>query len=138
MIDFTKDWSVAVSVRVQGQGVEGSNMSCCGTGEVSLTLKVQGPPVMGSNYGQYNTSAHDLYHVATRFNSNTWRAPTDDSRLLWVYTASTRRLQESQEATVGGQEWIWVVFSSFLELIWVVLLYFVEMGVGRFLHVFLI
>ena len=31
--------------------------------------------------------------MATRFNNNTWRAPTDDSRLLWVYTASTRKLQ---------------------------------------------
>ena len=93
VLDFTADWSVAVSVRLQGQGAQGANMATFGTGKVSLTLKVQGPPVYNSNYGQYNTSNHDLYHVAARFNSNSWRAPTDDSRLLWVYTASTRKLQ---------------------------------------------
>ena len=92
-LDFTKDRSVAVSERLQGQGTQGANKPTFGTGKVSLTLKVQGPPVYNSNYGQYNTSNHDLYHVAARFNSSSWRAPTDDSRLLWVYTASTRKLQ---------------------------------------------
>ena len=92
-LDFTKDWSVAVSIHTQGQGIEGSNMATFGTGTVSLTLKVQGAPLYNSNYGQYNTSAHNLYDTATRFNSNTWRAPTNDSRLVWVYTASTRYLQ---------------------------------------------
>ena len=45
VLDFTKDWSVAVSVRLQGQGAHGANMATFGTGKVSLTLKVQGPPV---------------------------------------------------------------------------------------------
>ena len=93
VLDFTKDWSVAVSIHTQGQGIEGSNMSTFGTGTVSLNLKVQGAPLYNSNYGQYNTSAHNLYDTATRFNSNSWRAPTNDSRLAWVYTAATRYLQ---------------------------------------------
>ena len=75
VLDFTKDWSVAVSIHTQGQGIEGSNMSTFGTGTVSLNLKVQGAPLYNSNYGQYNTSAHNLYDTATRFNSNSWRAP---------------------------------------------------------------
>ena len=53
---------------------------------------MQGAPSISSNWGSYNTSAGDLYHVATRFNANTWASPTDGSRLLWVYTASTKTL----------------------------------------------
>ena len=93
VMDFTHDWSVAVTVKVQGQGVEGSNLTTFGTGTNSLNLKVQGAPVQNSNYGSYNSTADNLYDVAARFNSNTWRAPTDDSRLVWVYTASTKTLQ---------------------------------------------
>ena len=57
-----------------------------------MDLKVQGAPSEGSNWGSYNTSDGDLYHVAGRFNANTWQSPTDDSRLLWVYTAATKKL----------------------------------------------
>ena len=45
VLDFTKSWFVAVSVREQGNGFQGANMCCFGTGKNSLTLKVQGPPV---------------------------------------------------------------------------------------------
>ena len=42
VMDFTQDWSVAVSVIVQGQGAEGSNLTTFGTGANSLNLKVHG------------------------------------------------------------------------------------------------
>ena len=67
-------------------------MTCFSSGGVSLNIKVQGAPSEGSNWGSYNTSNGDLYHVAGRFNANTWQSPTDDSRLLWVYTAATKKL----------------------------------------------
>lgn len=82
VLDVTKDWSVAVSIHTHGQGIEWSNMSTFGTGTVSLNLKVQGAPLYNSNYGQYNTSSHNLYDTATRSNSNSWRGPTNDSRLV--------------------------------------------------------
>ena len=59
-----------------------------------------------SNWGSYNTTAHDLYHTATRANANTWRAPTDDSRLLWVYSATTKKLEYYISYEVGVfQRW---------------------------------
>ena len=80
-------------------------MATFGTGKVSLTLSVQGPPVMGSNCSQYNTSAHDLYHVATRFNSNSWRETTvGTSRLLWVCIAETKELEYYLSYELGAFE----------------------------------
>ena len=86
--------------------MQGANLATFGTGTNSLTLKVQGAPVYNSNWGSYNTTAHDLYHVATRFNANTWRAPTDNSRLLWVYSSATRKLEYYTSYEVGVfQRW---------------------------------
>ena len=34
VLDFTKDWSVAVSIHTQGQGIEGSYLSAFGTGKI--------------------------------------------------------------------------------------------------------
>ena len=82
-----------MSIHSQGQGIEGSSLTTFGTGTVSLNIKVQGPPVYTSNYGSYNCTTDNLFDTAGRCNSNTWRAPTDGSRLVWVYTASTRYLQ---------------------------------------------
>ena len=70
VLGWTRSWSVSVSIWVQGQGVEGSSMSCFRRGKTSLALKVQGLPEYASSYGQYNTSSHDWYHTAARFNSN--------------------------------------------------------------------
>ena len=92
VLDFTKDWSVGVSVITQGASVQGANLVCFASGGVSLNLKVQGAPSETSNWGSYNSSNGDLYHVTGRFNANTWAGPTDDSRLLWVYTAATKQL----------------------------------------------
>jgi hypothetical protein len=106
VMDYTHDWSLAVSVVVQGQGTEGSNLTTFGTGTNSLNLKVQGPPLYNSNYGSYNSTADNLYDAATRFNANTWRAPTDDSRLVWVYTAATKKLQYFTSYEIGSyQRW---------------------------------
>ena len=92
LLDFTKDWSIGFSVKVQGESVQGANLATFGSGGVSLMLKVQGEPLAASNWGSYNTSAGDLYHVATRFNANTWAAPVDDTRLLYVYNATEKKL----------------------------------------------
>ena len=51
-----------------------------------------GSPSTSANWGSYNTSNADLYHVAARFQANTWQSPTDESRLLWVYTAASKKL----------------------------------------------
>ena len=67
-------------------------MATFSSGGVSLILKVQGAPSISSNWGSYNTSAGDLYHVATRFNANTWASVTDGCRALYVYTAATKKL----------------------------------------------
>ena len=45
-----------------------------------------------SNWGSYNTSNGDLYHTVGRFNANTWAAPVDGSRLLYVYNATEKKL----------------------------------------------
>ena len=92
VLDFTKDWSLGVTVVTQGSSVQGANLACFASGGVSLNLKVQGEPSQTSNWGSYNTSNGDLYHVTARFNTNTWAGPTDASRLLWIYTASTKKL----------------------------------------------
>ena len=59
---------------------------------MSLNLKVQGAPSENSNWGLYTSSADDLYDASLRANSNCWQSPTDDSRLLWVYDATTKKL----------------------------------------------
>ena len=42
VMDYTHDWSMAVTVNVQGQGVEGTNLTTFGNGTNSLNLKVHG------------------------------------------------------------------------------------------------
>ena len=44
VLDFTKDWSAAISIRIQGSSVQGANLATFGTGTHSMCLKVQGPP----------------------------------------------------------------------------------------------
>ena len=94
MLDYTRDWTVGCSIQTQGEGVEGTNMTAFSSGGTALTLKVQGPPNgEGSTYGSYNSSnGPDLYHISGRWQSNTWASPSDDSRLLWVYTAADKKL----------------------------------------------
>ena len=92
-MDYTYDWSMAVTAKIQGPGAQGTNLSTFGTGTNSLNLKVQGAPVYNSNWGLYGTTADNLYDATLRFTSNTWRAPTDDSRICFVCTAATRHLQ---------------------------------------------
>ena len=51
LLDFTKDWSIGFSVKVQGASVQGANLATFGSGGVSLMLKVQGAPSISSNWG---------------------------------------------------------------------------------------
>ena len=93
VLDYTKDWSIGCNIQTQGEGTEATNMTAFSSGGVSLNLEVQGAPHgEGSNWGLYTTSNGDLYHVAARANANTWASPADDCRLLWVYTASEKKL----------------------------------------------
>ena len=95
VLDYTKDWSIGCSIQTQGYSVEeeGHNMVCFSSGGCSLNLKVQNQPNgEGSNWGLYTTSNADLYHVAARANSNAWASPADESRLLWVYDSTEKKL----------------------------------------------
>ena len=71
----------------------GTTLSTFGTGTNSLNLKVQGAPIYNSIRGLYGSTADNLYDATLRFTSNTWRAPTDDSRMCFVYTAATIHFQ---------------------------------------------
>ena len=90
VLDFTQDWTIGVTL----VGVTGAsspqNMTLFSRGGVHITLKAQ----QGStNWGLYVTSDNDLFNVNKRAQANTWYAPNDFSRILFVYCASTQRLK---------------------------------------------
>lgn len=90
VLDFTKDWSIGVTlVGVTGASTA-KNMTLFGRGGVQITLKAQAG---SSNWGLYVTSDNDLYNAAKRAQANTWAAPSDFSRLLFVYSATDKRLK---------------------------------------------
>ena len=53
MLDFTHDWSMAVTVKVQGQGVQGSILTTFGNGTSTFNLEVQGTPIYNSSFGAF-------------------------------------------------------------------------------------
>ena len=68
-----------------------------------MNLKIQGAPSESSNWGLYGSSAGpDIYHVSNRFQANTWSSPTDQSRVLFVYDATTKTLQYFISYQVGS------------------------------------
>ena len=90
VLDFTKDWSIGVTlVGVTGPS-SAKNMTLFGRGGVQITLKAHDA---STNWGLYVTSDNDLYNADKRAQANTWYAPSDFSRLLFVYTASDKRLK---------------------------------------------
>ena len=89
-LDFTKDFTIGLTL----VGVTGSsspkNMTLFSRDGVHITLKAQ----QGStNWGLYVTSKNDLFSTSYRAQANTWYAPNDFSRILFVYCASTKRLK---------------------------------------------
>ncbi len=89
-LDFTKDWSVGVTLVGVTGASSAMNMTLFGRGGVQITLKAHEG---STNWGLYVTSDNDLYNAAKRAQANTWYAPGDFSRLLFVYTAADKRLK---------------------------------------------
>ena len=88
-LDFTKDWSVGVTLVGVGHPSSPVKYKLFGRGGVQITLIAS----TGSNWGLYVTSDNDLYNGDKRAQANTWYAPGDFSRLLFAYTAADRRLK---------------------------------------------
>jgi len=90
VLDFTQDWTIGITL----VGVTGAsspkNMTLFSRGGVHITLKAWD---ISTNWGLYVTSDNDLYNITNRAQANTWYAPNDFSRILFVYCASTQRLK---------------------------------------------
>ncbi len=65
-------------------------MTLFSRGGVHITLQAQAG---SSNWGLYVTSDNDLFNTTKRAQANTWYAPSDFSRILFVYCATTKRLK---------------------------------------------
>jgi len=90
VLDFTKSWSIgATLVGVTGPASAGK-MTLFGRGGVQITLLAQ---ASSTNWGLYVTSDNDLYNAAKRAQANTWYAPGDFSRVLFVYDHTTKYLK---------------------------------------------
>ena len=90
VLDFTKDWSIGISLVGVTGPASARRMTLFGRGGVQITLLAQAG---STNWGLYVTSNNDLYNAATRAQANTWYAPGDFSRILFTYEAATRRLK---------------------------------------------
>jgi hypothetical protein len=90
VLDFTQDWTIGVTL----VGVTGANspqnMTLFSRGGVHITLKAQAG---SSNWGLYVTSDNNLYNTTNRAQANTWYAPNDFDRILFVYCSTTKRLK---------------------------------------------
>jgi len=90
VLDFTQDWTIGVTL----VGVTGANspknMTLFSRGGVHITLKAQSG---SSNWGLYVTSDNNLYNTTNRAQANTWYAPNDFDRILFVYCSTTKRLK---------------------------------------------
>lgn len=90
VLDFTQDWSVGITlVGVTGPS-SAKKMTLFSRGGLHITLNAQAG---SSNWGLYVTSNNDLYNTDKRAQANTWYAPSDFSRLLFTYNATTKRLK---------------------------------------------
>ena len=90
VLDFTKDWTIGVTLVGVTGPASAKNMTLFGRGGVQINLKAQAG---STNWGLYVTSDNDLYNAAKRAQANTWYAPGDFSRILFVYTAADKRLK---------------------------------------------
>ena len=90
VLDFTKSWSVGVTLVGVTGGTGQYFMSLLSRGGVHITL---GATAGSSNWGLYVTSNDSLYSADKRAQANTWVAPGDFSRLLFTYDAASKRLK---------------------------------------------
>lgn len=88
-LDFTKDFSIGVTLVGVGHPSTPVKYKLFGRGGVQITLLAS----TGSNWGLYVTSDNDLYNADKRAQANTGYAPSDFGRILFVYTATDRRLK---------------------------------------------
>ena len=90
VLDFTTDWTIGLTlVGVTGPAAS-TKMTLFSRGGVHITLQAQAG---SSNWGLYVTSDNDLYNTANRAQANTWYAPSDFSRIMFVYDSTQRRLK---------------------------------------------
>jgi len=90
VLDFTQDWSIGITlVGVTGPSSP-ENMTLFSRGGVQITLKAWD---ISTNWGLYVTSNNDLYNSSNRAQANTWYRPTDFSRILFTYNATSKRLK---------------------------------------------
>lgn len=90
ILDFTKDWTIGITlVGVTGYPTA-QNMTLFSRGGTHITLKAQEG---STNWGLYVTSKNDLYNTDGRAQANTWQAPNDFSRILFSYSKDTKRLR---------------------------------------------
>ena len=75
-----------------------------GSGGTSILLQRLGQPSgVGHVWGVYGTSAHDLFHVDNRwYHNGTGASPVSGGRLLFVYTASTKKMAYYISEAVGS------------------------------------
>ena len=90
VLDFTQDWTIGITLVGVTGASSAQKMTLFSRGGVHITLQAQSG---STNWGLYVTSDNDLYNVANRAQANTWYAPNDFSRILFVYCASTQRLK---------------------------------------------
>ena len=99
VLDFTKDWSIGITlVGVTGPSAA-SKMTLFSRGGVHITLSAHAG---STNWGLYVTSDNDLYNATKRAAANTWYAPDAFSRILFTYNAATKRLKYFLGDPVAG------------------------------------
>ncbi len=90
VLDFTQDWTIGLTLVGVTGPASPQKMTLFGRGGVQITLQAQAG---STNWGLYVTSDNDLFSAASRAQANTWYAPSDFSRILFTYNATTKRLK---------------------------------------------
>lgn len=90
VLDFTQDWTIGVTLVGVTAPNSPQNMTLFSRGGVHITLKAQSG---STNWGLYVTSDNNLYNTTNRAQANTWYAPNDFDRILFVYCSTTKRLK---------------------------------------------
>ena len=90
VLDFSQDWTIGITLGGVFGSASSEKMTLFSRGGVHITLQAQAG---STNWGLYVTSDDDLFNVANRAQANTWYAPQDFSRILFVYCSSTKRLK---------------------------------------------
>jgi len=92
-LDWTKDWSVGITLLGIEHASDALWMSLFSSGGNHITLR-RG----GSNWGMYVTSNDNGY----QHGANTWYAPGEFDRILFTYEAATARLKYYLGSPVTG------------------------------------